>query len=92
MKRVDWKPRRPKDYAYANVGNILLKCHSYTTLGGNRVWYGGVSLSVGRFSAIRRQGKRRCSLLKAQDDAIRLAREILDDHQIAIDIEAKNFA
>jgi len=89
MNKVDWRPRRPKDYAYARIGRICMNCNSWTTLSGNYVWYASVSLNS--ISSSRRQGPRRRSLAKAKSDAVRLAREMLDDYRMAIDIETKNF-
>ena len=91
MNKVDWRPRRPTTYVRAKIGSVTLKCHSYTTVGGNLLWYASVSLNIRIWAALRRQGKTRRSLSEAKNDAVRLACELLVDHQVALTAEMRNF-
>lgn len=103
MRKINWKPKGSNKHASARIGSISLSCHlHYPSLNWLWVhtndkrrcrWFAVVSTSEhkGYYVAEERKGPIRHSLSKAKEDAIRLARELLLDHQAALDIEKKNF-
>lgn len=102
MRKINWKGS--DEYANARIGGINLYCHLLPISSSNwrwmctnskrrRRWSATVSINEhkGYYAAEERKGPIRYSLSKAKEDAIRLVRELLLDHQAALDIEKKNF-
>lgn len=91
MKKINWKQNCCRDNVRAQMGIIKMYCDLlYTTSKKTkRRWYANVS--VREQSGTFRYGPNRKSIAKAKEDAVRLARELLEDCRVAIEKELSNF-
>ena len=89
MKKINWKVT--KYSARAKVGSIELTCFSQRTTNKKTFkWYSLVSLFGTYYSGLT-IGPTRRSLNEAQEDAVRMTRELLYDYKEAVDSEMKHW-
>ena len=85
MKKIKWHSKGV-DFEEAKIGNMVLWCNrDYDSV----LWSSYVTISC--ISSTMRRGPNRKSKLKAREDAIRLAKELLIDYNTSIAAEMKNF-
>lgn len=63
------------------VGDVFLECRDDGEAGKDQSWYG---VAVLGYYSRRRFGPDRRSLIKAKEDAVRLAIELLEDHSVSL--------
>ena len=86
MKDIKWeKLYKNCDNMYADMGNIHLRCFHRQTAMGRSWWYCAVDL--GKWYDA---GPTRYSLVKAQEDAARMAEGLLIDLRTAFEQEMKS--
>lgn len=91
MRKVNWKSRGSSGITTAKVGFVSMtcsRCRSKQKNGKTR-WFADVSTPG--WEGVFRVGPMRYSIAKAQDDAIRLARETMFDYQACLDAELKKW-
>lgn len=104
MKKIQWKPKRPTEYIRAEVGCVVMYISLYYT-GKHGVAYPcfkrhktatktfrwQAEVIIGQRSETLRVGPTRKSMVKAKEDAVRLARELLLDYYVCLKAEMANF-
>ncbi len=88
MKKIRWEKRN--SVISAVIGGLTLRCCSRSTRSRKVRWFARAYIT-GNMSKSVRIGGDRHSLLKAQEDAIQFAHEILLDYKVSLDAELKNF-
>ncbi len=88
MKPIKWN--LSANISSAQVGCVCLSCHSCKLHRGSKYrWYANVYIPD--FPRSFRYGRGRESLLKSQEDAVGLAKEILSEFQACLNVELANF-
>lgn len=86
MKNIKWKKGHySSETVYAETGNIHLRCFHRQTSMGRSWWY--CSVYLGKWY---HAGPTRYSLVKAQEDAVRICEELLIDLHTALEQEMKS--
>ncbi len=89
MKDIKWESSIASSGSFARVGSMVLHCYMGYTGNSNKRWWAVVYMGVKGYRPI--SGPIRHSLSKSKEDAVRIARELLLDHQAGLAIEMKNF-
>ena len=89
MKEIKWKYPHSRDYAYAQVGCIVMHANLHYTGTATKRWYANVSIQ--ERSGTFRTGPVRKSIARAKEDAVQLARELLGDYHTCLLTEMANF-
>lgn len=90
MKKIKWMKLGFEDPVIAIVGCLTLRCIPHLTRSRKVRWFARAYMT-GNMSRSIRTGSDRHSLIKAQEDAIQFACEILLDYKAGLDVELKNF-
>lgn len=86
MKKIKWKRYGPTGDMSAQVGSVYLNCWQFKKA---KTVDCRATVSICRISSTKRYGPLRKSMAKAKEDAVRLARELMEDYQMAVDKEMK---
>ncbi len=90
MNKIKWKLYRPTGDMTAQIGNVYLDCLRYQK--SNSVEYlfsphCRAGVTIRRIAHTQRFGPWRKSMARAKEDAVRIARELLEDYRVAVDRE-----
>ena len=85
-RQIKWKMYAPTGDVSAQIGNIYLSCWQFRKAKTVDCF---ASVNMNGITKTRRRGPWRKSMAKAKEDAVRLARELLEDYQTVIDREKK---
>ncbi len=92
MKEIEWEKRGWQNPIFAEIGSISLHCYPRLTATGLVRWYGRAWITkYPQYPNNARVGGLRHTLGRAQEDAVRLAHELLLDYRAGLDAELKNF-
>lgn len=80
-KKIKWEKRGPD--SIATVGCVNLECWE---LMGNKF---SAHVNISYVNSTYRRGPYRKTMDRAKEDAVRIARELLEDYQVAIDGQMK---
>ena len=87
MKAMCWKESRGGKYARVNIGALDLRCSVWWTE-GKQHWMPTVMFPYNRLMRI---GELCSSMAEGKKEALKIAREILEDHYVAVKAEMANF-
>lgn len=86
MNKIKWESNKLDNDMGARVGNLILTCNQWTKA---KTVDCRANVSICQIANTRRFGPWRKSMTKAKEDAVRIAHELLEDYQIAIEREVK---
>jgi len=91
VRKIKWIQDGEDGLIRCRVGSVIMRCIPYHTVRGCRLrWF--ANISIREISGTFRFGPIRKSKDGAKRDAIRIAKEMLDDYRTCLEAEMANFA